>query len=95
MRDAVHAGQHDVQHNQVEPIGPQAIQRRVPIRDLLGLEPRQRQMESDDLPDRRFIFDNQRSPGGFPWSRPCRPLSPTKCHRVAKVSQHLDATVLS
>ena len=65
QRDAVHAGKHDVQHHQIEPIGAQAIQRRVSIRDLFGLEPRQRQMESDDLPDRRFIFDDQRSPGGF------------------------------
>jgi hypothetical protein len=24
-------------------------------------------MQSDDLPDRRFIFDDQRSPGGVRW----------------------------
>jgi hypothetical protein len=37
------------------------------VRDLVGLEPRQRQVQPDDLPDRRFIFDDQRSPGGVCW----------------------------
>ena len=47
----------------------QVLARRAPIRDLLGLEPRQRQMQSDDLPDRGFVLDDQRSPGSFPGLR--------------------------
>jgi hypothetical protein len=65
--DAIHAGKHDVQDHQVESIGPHQVQRRAPIRDLLGLEPRQRQMESDDFPERCLIFDDQRAARGFPW----------------------------
>jgi hypothetical protein len=42
--DAVHAGKHDIQNYKIEAIGPHAIQRRAPIRDLLGLEARQREM---------------------------------------------------
>ena len=72
--DTVHAGEHDVQHDQVEPIGTQALQRRASIRDLFGLEPRQREMQADDLPDRRFIFDDQRSPRGGSLARPCGQL---------------------
>jgi hypothetical protein len=59
QRDAVQAGDHDVEDDDVELLGARAFEGGGAFRDLFNVETCERQMQTKQLPDRRLVFDNQ------------------------------------
>jgi hypothetical protein len=49
----------DVEHNQIELLRTRPLECRCAFRDLLDVEPGERQMETEKLADRCLIFHNQ------------------------------------
>ena len=59
--DAVEAGQHDVEDNQVEGGASRAIERLAPVGDLVDGEPGEIEVEAQQLANRRFVLDDERA----------------------------------
>ena len=58
-RDAVDAGQHQVEDDQVERLGAGARERLLAVADRLDLEALEAEVQHDQLADVRFVFDDE------------------------------------
>jgi hypothetical protein len=74
QRDAVKAGQHDVEDDQLERRRPRPVERGGAVTQLGDRETGERQMETDELANRRFVLDDQDPARG---SRRCPLVSVT------------------